>query len=62
MYTHASLRANTEYRSDHDTQQNTPDVQDDYDTLFPIFAAIAYGVANARYVAYSNDYTCIEHY
>ncbi|KAJ0426320.1 hypothetical protein BJY00DRAFT_307813 [Aspergillus carlsbadensis] len=27
--------------------QNTPDVQDDYNRLFPIFAAIAHGVANA---------------
>ncbi|KAL3496925.1 hypothetical protein BJX62DRAFT_232121 [Aspergillus germanicus] len=27
--------------------QNTLDVQDDYDTLFPVFAAIAHGVANA---------------
>jgi hypothetical protein len=48
--------------SSNDTQQNTPDVQDDYDTLFPIFTAIAHGVANARYAAYANDHTSIGHY
>jgi hypothetical protein len=56
------LQTNLSLISSDDTQQNTPGLQDDYDTLFPVFAAIAHGVANAMYGVYSNDHTCLEHY